>query len=211
MKTKLFILFTFIFTISLSAQNPREILDKASDAYHKAGGVTANFVLDAKDTKSKTTYSYNGNVSMMGNKFKIEMPESIIWFDGATQWVYVKDTEEVNVSNPTGEELQAISPSVLFSIYKKGFKLKSNGNKTVNGKTVSEIELTPEKKNSDFSKIIVQIDRANNIFHKITLTDKVGLENSLTISNYQTGKNLSENTFKFDKKIYPHAEMIDLR
>ncbi len=211
MKTKLFTLFILtISAMSISGQNARAILDKASEAYNKTGAVTANFTLDTKDLKAKQTYSYDGRVSMKGNKFKIEIPDAITWFDGTTQWVYVKDTEEVNISNPTGEELQAISPSVLFSIYKKGFKLTHKGVKRINGKTVDEIELIPQKKGGEFTKIVVEVDQANNLFSKITITDKAGLQNIVTIKNYQKGT-LADNLFQFNKNEYPRAEIVDLR
>ncbi len=212
MKTRLFTLITlFTFILSASAQDARSILDKASEAYSKAGAVTVTFTLDSKDTKAKTTYSYDGKAFMKGDKFKLEIPDAVTWFDGTTQWVYVKDTEEVNISNPTGEELQGISPSVLFSIYKKGYNLTYKGEKKSGGKTVQEVELAPQKKNADITKIVVQIDKANNTFHKISLTDKVGMLNSLTINSYQTSSNIPDSTFSFNKKEYPRAEIVDLR
>ncbi|MDU1891187.1 MAG: outer membrane lipoprotein carrier protein LolA [Dysgonomonas sp.] len=212
MKTKLFSLIAFLaFTFTISAQNARDILDKASQTYNKAGSVTASFALDTRDPKAKTTYSYDGTAYMKGDKFKIEIPDAITWFDGVTQWVYVKDTDEVNVSNPAGEELQSISPSVLFNIYKKGFNLSYKGEKKASGKSVYEVELNPQKKGGDFTKIIVQIDKATNIFHKITLIDKNGLENMLTIKKYQVNTNLSDALFQFSKKDYPNAEIVDLR
>lgn len=212
MKAKLLILFIFVVSANIAnAQDARAILDKASEAYNKAGGVTANFTLDIKDTKAKTTYSYDGKAYMKGNKFKIEIPDAITWFDGKTQWVYVKDTEEVNISNPSGEELQGISPSALFNIYKTGFNLVYKGEKRANAKNVLEVELTPIKKGRDITKIIVQIDKANNIFSTITAVDKSGLENILSIKKYQTGIELADTTFSFDKKNYPRAEIVDLR
>lgn len=212
MKTKLLSLISLlVFTLSISAQDARSILDKAADTYNKAGGVVANFTLDSKDTKAKLVYSYDGKAYMKGDKFKIEIPDAITWFDGKTQWVYVKDTEEVNISNPTGAELQGISPSMLFSIYKKGYNLSYKGEKRIGGKTVLEIELIPQKKNADITKILVQIDKASNVFSKITLTDKAGIQNILSIKSYQTGTNISDATFSFNKKDYPSAEIVDLR
>lgn len=212
MKFKLFALFILItFTAGLTAQNAREILDKASETYNKAGAVTAKFTLDSKDTKAQSTNSYDGKAFMKGNKFKIEIPYAITWFDGITQWVYIKDTEEVNISKPTGEELQAISPSVLFNIYKKGFNLSYKGEKRLNGKSLYEVELTPQKKNGDFTKIVVLIDKTSNIFSRIAVTDKAGIENILTIKSYLTGSNLTDDIFQFNKKDFPRAEIIDLR
>ncbi|MBB4036453.1 outer membrane lipoprotein-sorting protein [Dysgonomonas hofstadii] len=212
MRIKLFTLLLLIsFAYSTSAQNARDILDKASDTYNKAGAVTARFTLDAKDPKTKTTYSYDGTAYMKGNKFKIEIPDAITWFDGTTQWVYIKDTDEVNITNPTGDELQAISPSVLFNIYKKGFDLRYIGEKNVAGKSVYEIELTPQKKGTEFTKIIVEINKINNLFSRISVTDKSGIENLLTIKSYQTGATLADTMFQFSKKDYPNAEVVDLR
>lgn len=212
MKTKLFAIIIFAAIAGVvSAQNARSILDKASEAYNATGGLTAGFTLNAKDPRSKSVNSYDGKAYMKGDKFKIEIPDAITWFNGTTQWVYVKDTEEVNVTTPTNEELQAISPSALFNIYKKGFNLLYKGEKKAAGKTLQEVELTPQKKGGDFTKIIVQIDKTSNIFYKVTLIDKSGLENELIIKNYLVDKNLSDNLFRFEKKDYPDADIIDLR
>lgn len=213
MKTKLFSLAILLFTtVSVaSAQNARAILDNASGAYNKAGGVTVSFTLDSKDTKSKSVYSYEGKAYMKGDKFKIDIPDAITWFDGTTQWTYIKDTEEVSISNPTGIELQSISPSALFSIYKKGHNLVYKGEKRVAGKTVQEIELIPQKKGADISKIIVLIDKSSSIFSKITLVSKTGVENTLSIKSYQPNSTIADNLFTFNKKDYPKAEIVDLR
>lgn len=193
-----------------SAQNAREILDKASDTYHKTGGVAVNFTLNSTDSKAKDVHSYDGRAYMKGDKFKIEIPGATTWFDGKTQWVYIKDTEEVNVSTPSGEELQGISPSILFSIYKKGYNLSYKGEKRVGGKTIQKIELTPQKKKADISKIVVEIDKATNTFSSISITDKSGLNNTLVIKKYKP-ESLVEAIFIFNKNEYPKAEIVDLR
>lgn len=212
MKTKLFTLLFLIFSfVAIQAQDAKAILDKAWNAYNTAGGITANFTLDTKDKTAKVTYSQDGKAYMKGNKFKLEIPDGITWFDGKTQWVYMNDVNEVNVSNPTEAELQAISPISLFGIYKSGFNLVSKGAKLVNGKSVATIEMTPQKKNSDITKITVEIERSTNVFTKIVVDNKSGLQNVLTIRNYVSGVSLADATFAFDKKNYPTAEVIDLR
>ena len=211
MKLKIILLFSLCITLNAGAQNARAILDKAADTYNRAGGVTATFTLDTKDLKAKQTYSFDGKVLMKGDKFKIETPDGITWFDGKTQWVYLKDSQEVNISTPTGEELQAISPSAMFNIYKSGYNLTYKGEKTVKGKTVQEVEMTPQKKNSDITRIVVQIDKRTNIFSSITISYKSDLQNVLAINTLQTATNLPDATFIFNKKDYPKVEVIDLR
>lgn len=204
-------LFLGLGLVPIMAQNAKSILDKAADTYAQSGAVTAKFTLNTKELNSKHIYSQDGTAHMKGDKFKIEVPEAITWFDGKTQWIYMKDSQEVNITNPTGAELQAISPSMLFSIYKHGYDLKYNGEKTVSGKVVLEVEMTAQHKKIDLKKVIVQINKSTNIFSKIVLTDVNGMENTLTINSYTTNNSLTDNSFVFNKKDYPDVELIDLR
>lgn len=211
MKLKLLILFTLIPFLGIEAQNARAILDKAAAAYTKAGGLTASFTLDSKEIKTKSIYSIDGTISMKGDRFKIDIPDATTWFDGKTQWVYMKGTDEVNITEPTGEELQGISPSSIFSIYKQGFDLLYKGEKKVAGIALFEVELISQNKSSNFTKIIVQIDKTTNLFHQIILFDKSGYENKLSIKKMKTNINLLDKTFIFNKSEYPDVEIIDLR
>ncbi len=211
MKLKLLILFTLIPFLGIEAQNARAILDKAAAAYTKAGGLTASFTLDSKEIKTKSIYSIDGTISMKGDRFKIDIPDATTWFDGKTQWVYMKGTDEVNITEPTGEELQGISPSSIFSIYKQGFDLLYKGEKKVAGIALFEVELISQNKSSNFTKIIVQIDKTTNLFHQIILFDKSGYENKLSIRKMKTNINLLDKTFIFNKSEYPDVEIIDLR
>ena len=215
MKIKLIAILIFALVANTTnAQDARAILDKASKAYENAGGITAKFTLDSKDVSNNTTYSQDGRADMKGDRFKLDVPDGITWFDGKTQWGYIKDTNEVNVSNPTGDELKSISPSAMFNIYKAGFDLKYIGEKVVNGARVYHIELQPQaivKKSSDITKLEVLINKQTHIFAQIAIHDKSGFINTVSIRDIKTGIALDDNVFKFDSKSYPNAETIDLR
>lgn len=211
MKIRFISLLTLLLvSVSAMAQNPKTLLDNASAAYTKAGGVNAVFTLNTEDTKKKLTYSHDGRAMMKGDKFKIEIPDGITWFDGKTQWVYVKGSEEVNISNPSGEELTGISPSVFLNIYKAGFKLNYKGEKKENGKTSLLVEMLPQKK-GEYSKILVYLDKTTNLFNKITLFGRDGITTHLIVRKLQTGQAYNDATFTFSKKEYPDVEIVDLR
>lgn len=200
-----------LFVFSLNAQNAKDILDKANLAYNKAGGISASFTINTEDIKGKTVYSQDGKAYLKGNKFKIDVPDGITWFDGKTQWVYTKGSDEVNVSNPTGEELAGVSPSVLLSLYKTGFKLNYKGEKKEKSKIVYVVEMIPVGNKSEFSKMIVTIDKVSNIFTSVKTVGKNGVDNHLIINKIQTGVDLADNVFIFNKKEYPEVDVIDLR
>lgn len=211
MKLKLTTFLTAIFVFSATfAQNPKTILDNATSAYNKAGGIALSFTLNTEDSKNKTTYSQDGKASLKGDKFKIEVPDGTTWFDGKTQWVYISDSEEVNVSEPSGEELASISPSFFLSLYKQGFKLNYKGEKKEQGKLSYQIEMIPTKK-GEYSKIAVSIDKATNLFNKVSFYGKTGIHTHLLIRKFETNKTYADQIFKFDKKQYPGVEIVDLR
>lgn len=211
MKIKVLLLLLICSTMQINAQNARDILDKASAAYNAAGGIEAVFSIDTEEVKNKTTYSQDGKAHLKGNKFKIEVPDGITWFDGKTQWVFGKGSDEVNISNPTGEELAGVSPAVLLNIYKSGFKLVYKGEKQEKGKTLLVVDLIPVSSKSEYKKMTISIDKATQIFTTISLYGRNGVNNHLRIRKLQTRVNLPESTFVFDKKNYPGVELIDLR
>ncbi len=211
MKRSLSILTLLLCVFCSNAQNAKDILDKANLAYNQAGGIKAFFTVNTEDVKNKTVYSQDGDAYLKGNKFKIDVPDGITWFDGKTQWVYAKGGDEVNVSNPTGEELAGVSPSVLLSLYKAGFKLNYKGEKKEKTKTVYVVEMIPTAKKTEFSKMVVTIDKVSNIFTSVSTYGKDRTNNQLIINKIQTGVNLADNVFVFNKKDYPKVEVIDLR
>ena len=193
-------------------KNAKEILDLSSQKYTEAGAITASFTLNVKDTKAKVTYSFDGSIQMKENKFYLSTPETDSWFDGKTQWTYLKDSEEVNITEPSKEEVQMLNPSIIFDLYKKGCKYKYLGEKKdIKQRNVYEIELIPVNKKSEMQKIIVQMNKGDYMPVTFTIFYKNNLQNIIYINSYKTKQTLPDSNFVFDKKKFPDTEIIDLR
>ena len=199
-RTYLLVLILFL-SVSLSAQKDkqaREILDKTANALQQAGGIRAIF-----------GGTGNGTLLLKGNQFYLNSGGIQSWFDGKTQWSYLESSEEVNVSNPTPEELQTINPYALLSIYKNGYNYKYAGTKSRNGKQGFEVILTPENK-QDITSITLFVSQTYQpLYIKVEQNNKSA--NEIIVTSYQTNQPLDNATFKFDKKKFPNAEVIDLR
>ncbi|MDR2085627.1 MAG: outer-membrane lipoprotein carrier protein LolA [Dysgonamonadaceae bacterium] len=197
---------------SFAQNKAKDLLDSSSEAFAKAGNLSAAFTIDVKDTQGKQTVAYEGVIDIKDRQFHIQTPDNEIWFNGQTQWVLQKSWLEVNISEPTGQEAQTLHPGNILSIYKKNCKYKYVGEKTdVKMRKVHEIELIPGNKKSEMKKIILQInasDRMPVMFH-IYFANQI--ENLIYIDKYQTNLNLPDSLFVFDAKKYPDAEIIDLR
>ena len=170
------------------------------------------FNLQIRSKANQKAEVIEGSIQMKGDKFTLKTPQSYTWYDGATQWVYMEQTEEVNVSKPEGDELQFTNPVVLLNTYKKGFTAKYKGESTnQSGKKVFDITLVPKNRKSNISKIDLRIDKITNFPASITVTNKNGVSNTILISKLVTGVNQSASVFVFDQRKFQNAEIIDLR
>jgi outer membrane lipoprotein-sorting protein len=189
----------------------KDLLDKSSAAFSDAGELYAYFTMSVKDTKNKVSEGFDGSIEIKGAKFHIDMPDSEIWFDGKTQWVLQKSWEEVNISEPSESEAQALNPAMIYTVYKKGCKYKYLGEKTdVKMRKVHEIELIPNKKN-DITKIVMQVSAMDFMPVMIHLYFANNVENTISINKYKTNQKFPDDTFVFNKTKHPNAEIIDLR
>ena len=199
------------FSFAQNSTDAKSILDNAYSAYENSKGIKMSFNLTTTDQKKTAYQPQKGTAMIKGNKFKIEMPAIDTWFDGQTQWVLMKDVNEVNISSPSSEEVASISPLALLSMYKNGYTLKTPVSKTVNGKNAYVIDMIPTGNKSDFKDISVAVDRKNNTVLQVNLTMKNGIKTNIDISDYNANYNFPDTDFVFDKTKYKGVEVVDLR
>lgn len=189
----------------------KAILDKTAEAFRKAGGVQASFTVKAV-TNGRVEGSENGTIQLKGEKFMLKTSEMTSWFDGKTQWSYMVRNDEVNVSNPTPEELQQINPYTFLYMYQKGFSCKLGAVKTFQGKSVWEVILTANNKKQALERIILYVtkDTHQPIYIQLRQRGQVS-QTEITVTSYRTRQDYADSVFTFDRKQYPNAEVIDLR
>ena len=189
----------------------KAVLEKTAEAFKKAGGVRADFTLKAVND-GHLEGRENGIIQLKGEKFMLKTSETTTWFDGKTQWSYMVRNDEVNVSNPTQEELQQINPYTFLYMYQKGFSYKLGTMKTFRGKAIWEVVLTAKDKAQDLERITLYVTKERYEPLYILLQQRAHpTRNAITVTGYQTGQKYADTLFTFDRKQYPSAEIIDLR
>lgn len=185
---------SFSFAYGQSAQ---QVLDKTAAVVAAKSGAKASFTIKGDQMNA------SGTIAIKGRKFQASTPQATIWFDGKTQWTYLKKNDEVNVANPTEAELAAINPYNFIYMYKKGYKYtmeKKNGSFIVH--------LTATNKRS-IQEMYITINPKSYIPSQIRMRQQKGWT-TITISGFKQSK-LSDGLFRFNSKDFPNAEVIDLR
>lgn len=181
------------------AESAKRILDKAAASVSNPGGVQAHFQIISKQFGSTS-----GEIAVKGRKFHATTSGATTWFDGKTQYTYMKGNDEVNMSNPTDAELQAINPYNFINIYKKGYKLSSK--KVQNS---YEVHLIPTDKGRKIQEMYIIVDKDS--YHPTHVKMKQNDKWSTIIISQLKTTTLDDNIFVFNAKDFPTAEIIDLR
>ena len=185
----------------LLAQQDRKagnLLNQVAEAYRAAGAVKVTF-----------TGTQSGTLVLKGDKFYLHAGGVESWYDGRTQWSYVKQNEEVNVSTPTAEELQGINPYRLISDYRRQFNYTYAGTTVRNGLRGQEVVLTP-KWGGDISRIVLHVDGSYHPDY-LLLTRANGQRQEIIVRSWATNRTFTDDYFRFDARKHPGAEVIDMR
>ena len=199
--TKVMVLMAFLTAhfsfLTAYGQTAQQVLDKTAAVVSYKKGVQASFTISSKQYGSTS-----GTIDIKGRKFHATTHEAVVWFDGKTQWTYVRQNDEVNVNTPSAADLQAINPYNFIYMYKQGYAatMTKSGNSFI---------VTLKGKGKSISEMVITINKKTYVPSQIRMLQNKQWT-TINVSNFKTA-NLSEGVFRFNPKSYPNAEIIDLR
>lgn len=202
-KLLLIVIFTLCGLNKSLAENAESIINKVVSTYNASKSVKANINI------SSSNGNMNGTIIMQGKCFFISTPSLKSWYNGSIQWTYAKQNGEVNITEPTPEELQTSNPYAAITSFKNNYTATN-----VNSKNSVQYNLKfiPKNKNNDIKELHLYIDKRSYNINKIIImtTDKTTY--TTIISNYKIGVNYPQSTFILDKKAIPSGTpIVDLR
>ena len=198
MKRLCFLITTALFCTATFAQTAKSVLDKAAANITVKSGVQANFKM------SGSMGTTSGTIAVKGKKFHATTPQAIVWFDGKTQWTYMKNNDEVNVTTPTEAQLQAINPYNFINLYKNGYSYTLNKS----GKDYV-VHLTASSKDKKIREMFISVNKTSYTPTQVKLLQ--GTKWTIFDITDLKKQNISDTQFRFNAKDFPQAEVIDLR
>lgn len=203
MKIQRNILFALAFMLSVNAfsqssADAKKVLDKAAAVVGRRGGAAANFSITGGEV-GRTS----GSIIIKGNKFKAITPETSIWFDGKTQWAYMKSTNEVNVSTPSEAKRLSMNPYAFITMYKNGYHMSM---KTTAAAYIVHLQaIHPARSMQEFYVTISKTFYPQQIK---MLQGKKWV--TINISSFRAASH-PNSYFRFRHSDAPSAEVVDLR
>ncbi len=217
MKIKLIAICLLISSIAAGQQDKKaeKVLDKIAEKNQSGKATMAEFTLEYKNLQSESNSTTSrGKIIMKDDKYKLDIRNSVVYYDGKTMWNHLTNVNEVNISEPvTKPEEQDIlnHPNQIFTIYKKDFKYKFLRTEKLNNKEIIEIDLYPKDLEKDYSRIKLKVDQETYKIYSAKVFGKDGSRITLKVDKILYDQQVGDSVFVFDKSKHPDAEIIDMR
>ena len=212
---KILALLTLSVTLLTSAsaqQDPKagKILDQMSAKYQAMKAFKASFTQTLENDAAKVKENLSGDITVSGQKFRLKMSGQEVINDGKTVWAYAKTENEVTVSDNEPDE-EEISPSQIYTLYKKGYKYSYVQEAKEGGELVDIIELSPEDRTNQIFKVRMKVSKADKSVKSWQMFKKNGNRYTVKINKFTPNVPVDATTFNFDKAKYKGVKVIDLR
>lgn len=178
------------------------LLDKASNTMSSYKNVAMDFDYVLDNRAEDVQQEMSGDVLLEGDKYVVNLFGTKQIFDGKKTYTIIPENEEVNISEMDVDQDNAFTPSKFYSFYESGYAYEMDELKTVNGKKVQFVKLTPIDSDSEISMILVGIEVKTNHIYQIIEVGTNKTRTILTASNIRTNQDLDGNVFVFDEKKY---------
>ena len=210
------LLLTIISLTGSYAQNvdakAKAILAQVSKKYRSYNIIKTDFTFTLENPQAKIKESQQGSLiaKSAANKYKVTMTDQELYSDGKSQWTYLKDNKEVQITD-VDNNADGINPAKIFTVYEQGYKYLFTGEKKVGAKTLQTIDLSPLDIKKSIFKIRLTIDKAAKQITNVVIFDKSGNKYTYAIKTFTPNVKVAETAFAFDAKKYPGVEVVDLR
>jgi outer membrane lipoprotein carrier protein len=212
MKIDIFI-FSAVLLQTLNAYGQKDqeavkILDKFSTNALGAPSVAMKFDLVTIDQMENTDDTLTGSIILCKDKYKLDLIDNIIWFNGETSWSYLTAEKEVTITKADKKDNSFQNrPSAIFSMYKKGYKSKLIEERS----DLYIVDLYPEDIKSDLLRVRLSIGKSLLNLRSLEYKKRDGIVITLHVHEYDLKQKPDPGTFTFQPDKFKGVEVIDMR
>ncbi len=179
-----------------------EALNNAAAKITAAKGITAYYKLTADGGASES-----GTLYFKGRKYAIYGKTQSTVFNGTTQWTITPDVKEINIYEPTADEVLASNPLEIIRSWSANFnasKLKSSAGKF-------KVQLKPKRGDASLKSVTITLNSTTWIPSEMTITSPDGSTGTFVLSDVRLDANIPDSRFIINQNSYPGYEFIDMR
>ena len=154
-----------------------------------------SYVLENK--KEQIRQEMEGNVTLVGDRYKLNFLDAIQLFDGNKIYTIVPENEEITISFPEDEDDVSVNPSKLLSFYEEGYGYEWDIEQRVMGRNIQFIKLMPNPVSDEVKYLLLGIDIDRTQVYRLIEVGVNGTLTTLTLKNQEFDISLPRLTILF--------------
>lgn len=185
------------------------LINTLEEKYNAYQSLEAQFSLTINIPEEEAIVQ-SGMVIQRGQNYFLDTESQAVYSDGKSVWVHVKDDAEVQINDIDEDEgsLMNLSPSGILSMFDKD---KYEYAIVKKESSLNQIELKPMDRDSDISKVRIEINIKSEELTNATVFYKDGIRSHVNVSDVTANKSYNDSIFKFDATKFPGIYVEDLR
>jgi len=199
---KVLLLLALIITSVTFAQNDakaKSLLGEVSKKVKSYDNITIDFKYVLNNESEKIKQETRGDVTMQGEKFKLNILGLTRIFDGEKLYTISPEDEEVTISSENGDDESTITPSKMLSFYENGYTYKLDIVQNIKGRKIQYVKLSPMDSNTTINYILLGIDAETKHIYNLIEIGNNGTKTTLTVNSFKTNEPISKTLFTFDE------------
>jgi outer membrane lipoprotein-sorting protein len=202
-----------LFSFGQSDAEAISILDKLSEKSATYETLCLEFDFIIEDVQNASLDTFPGVFNYNAGKYRLDVIGQVIFSDGKTSWTYLKEVEEINITESNASsEPGFFDPITLLENYKTEYKCRFISDRFVRNRPLVEIDLYPINiDDKDYSRITLYIDKSKVQLYSAKYLGKDGVSYIVEFHTFKVNSGVSLDSVTFNELDYPDAEIIDMR
>lgn len=207
MMKRIVILLFALFPLFAVAQNgAAAMLDKAVAVIKSDAAVQMDYDYTVYDDDDVIVYSDNGTMKLDNDRYSLVMENMKVWCDGKVQWSYMKDIDEVYITDADSEEAQNLSPLYIMERYRTNYALS-----LVDKGPSAVVVLTAGDAEEEIGKIELAIDKKSARLQSLFIYMPSQGRVEVFLNNYVAKCSFGDKDYECPVNAFSTAEIIDMR
>lgn len=160
------------------------------------------------DEDDAVVYSDQGVLKLDNERYALDMENMKVWCDGTTQWSYMKDIDEVYITDAGSEEAQNLSPLYIMEAYRANYTLEFGGEQA----GIRILAMKAKDVDAEINELKLFIDMVE---HPVLEGLEIYMSGQgyarITLGESKRGCKFGKDTYRCQVKDFPTAEIVDMR
>ena len=201
----LFAMFQLPFFAQEAAVDASAVLDKALAGLKKSLPVRMDYDYEVFDVDGEQLQSDKGIIYIDNNRYALLMQDMKVWCDGEVQWSYMREVDEIYVTDADSDEAQNLSPLYVMEYYREGYSASavSEGGtvavtlKSMSGGDVESVQLFIRESDCRLVSMVISMPGQGSVLVKL--------------DGYVANCGVGDKVFKCPVDEFAGCEIIDMR